>query len=689
MCSDNPDSDEKSPQEAAWNSLACAFRVRYRFPRPIAGAFSEVLFAQTEREEQSRVRWCANVTLRFLAALRQANHRADNTSSPLNAPSVHDLKLAQSACALSVPIAKKDLVVVRRLAGDYPARSVRRDSETLMRALCSMTALSRLRLAVVEANGLRILLGRHTEFVVSGAFWDHAKLLAEVGLHAPLCLDPETGRYLALRPLAVWCRNPRESSGHLYWLRRIRDDQRGYYLEEGEPGGPGKLLPIRGTVVRAVLSIDPDRRDRLSMPPVRFRDGQRIAATHQVYGLIWRGGVSDIYLARRLADGKPVVLKTFESQGSFDENYFRFLHESTYARRVGHPGVVQSRPLPFAGLGRVHEQDFIARGSLADYLENNGTLTAPKGVEIVRALLDILIAVHQAGVAHNDLKPDNILFEPGDVVRLIDFGIAVDLLKAGRTRRSGTIAGSRGYMAPELFRGASPTVQSDIFAVGVLLVEMLTGKVVDSVDAALAEKSVVTELHPFVRATLSRDPHERYPSAAAACNALQRTPVRDRRAVTLDVEGTLVTNGVEKQPRPHLAEFLRFCLETFDRVFVYTLLNRDRAAAVFDFLAEREVIPAEFTIRYEYVEWPRGRGGAVKDLRRCRFPIVKNLIVDDMESMIPEDQHHRWIRVPDYYRASNVDRGLLLVQEKIAHRLGAAHGALDPVSIPKTENRDA
>jgi serine/threonine-protein kinase len=652
-------------------SLDEEYLVRYRFPRPIARAFEEVLFSQTEQEEHVRVRWCANVAVRFLAVLRQANHLAASGASFLNAPSASDLKLDVPPNPLpSETAAPPRATRLLRLADIYPGRSVHKHRKRLLHSLAKLSYLAEHRLAVVEPDGLRILLGSRTEYRVaaSQSGWDHARLLESHPKGTPLLVDPRTGRYLSLGPLAVWQRDPREPLGHMLWLRKVWRE-RGYYIEEGMPGAPGGVFPLRGWPALHRLGEKEMEHPFLGLPSVRFDDDQEAGGSHHVYGLIWRGGTGDIFVARRLETDEPVVLKTFEGKGTFDENFYRFLNEEKYSTRVSHPGVVGARRVVIEGHGQVLEQEFVRQGSLQDYLENNGVLTTRVAVRVVASLLQILDALHRQSVAHNDLKPDNVLFSPDGRVRLIDFGIAFDMSKPPRTLRSGAIPGTPGYMAPELRSGGRPSVQSDLYAAGILLVQMLANRVVSSCEGALEERSVASELHPFVCAMLAEDPARRYGSAREALEALSRVETRDRWAITLDVEGTLVTDGHDKAARPHLGAFLQFCLERFDRIFVCTLLDELQTEEVFSYLLARDLIPDQLVRAYEYVEWPRTEPGALKDLRFCRFPMVRNLIVDDMESMIPEDQVHRWIRVPDYEQPSSVDEGLILVRKAIERKV--------------------
>jgi protein kinase-like protein len=283
---------------------------------------------------------------------------------------------------------------------------------------------------------------------------------------------------------------------------------------------------------------------------------------------------------------------------------------------------------------------------------------------------------------HNDVKPDNILFDEDGSLKLIDFGISLRREPDRDRLRPGAPAGSPGYVAPEVKRGGWPRVESDLFAVGVVLREMLVGAVGDergaAPGAAEAEETrgIPAALEPVLTRLLAEEPEQRYPSAHAAAAALHeaREGLVLERAVTLDVEGTLVPSFRDRRPREGLAEFMTFCLDHFDRIFVYTLLAREEARDVFEELAGWHPAAARFLDRYEYVVWPRGEDGSFKDLRRCRVALEQNALVDDMIEWVPEDQAHRWVKVQNCDDVAGFDRGLAHAEQTLRARFGLPEG---------------
>jgi len=644
------------------------FLVRHRLPRPLSRAWEAVCVAAGAGEREQRVRWCASVAVRFLAALRQASCLAADPGEPVNPPAAHDLKRPCAGDLFPPELGAPLPPALLQLAGDWPGVPPGEPAEALSRALAAIDWLARYRLAVLEPEGLRLLLGPRIEYRPPGG----AATLAGQGMPEgePLLLDPAAGRWLSLAPLMAWERSPRQSFGHLRSLRR-RDALVGQYVEEGEPGSPSRVLAIVKRPRTGILALDDALRAGLAGPPARYPDGAPVEGRYRSLGLIWRGGTSDVFIARREADGRAVVLKTHESEeGRFDENWRRFVDEERFSARVDHPAVSRSRRTELAAGRTVHELDLAGRGSLQDVLDSNGVLDPEPARRVGLELLAALAAVHGAGVIHNDIKPDNILFDDDGRLRLIDFGIATTVEPDRRELRPGAPPGTPGYMAPELREGAFPGVASDLYSAGVVLAEMLGGERPEGPAAVWSLRAVPAALRGFLARCLDPDPRGRWRSAAAAARALAALKLKPVLALSLDVEGTLIDSYYGQNPRPGLADFLAWCLASFDRVFVYTLLEAGEAASVFAGLADLGELPPAFLDRYEYVPWDRDAEGTFKDLRRCRVPLDRNALVDDSPAVVPEDQAHRWVRVAEYHDTTVGDTGLIRARAEIAELFG-------------------
>ena len=645
------------------------FLIRYRLPRPLSRAYEAACFSLNTAEITQCCRWCANVTVRFLAAIRQAGCLADGLRQAINPPSRHDLKHKGLEDPFPAELGPGELSGLLHLAGIYSGTGIRPDVSTLLAYLERVVFLARFRLVVVESGGFRILLGPRIEYQL---LHPHPPVfLEENPVGSVVLVDLEGGGYLGMNPLLTWSHNPHRPFGHLYILRRV-DGIMGQYVEDGLPGSPSRNLPIVGRPRRGRLPVPHDLLQAFVSPAIRFHDDERLAEDYRIRGLIWRGASSDIFIAERLADHQDVVLKTFESdQGRFDRNYWHFVNEERFGRQVEHASAIKPYRVSIPTYGTFYEQELASRGSLHDFIAFHGVLRPDTARDITLTLLDILEAIHASGIVHNDIKPDNILFDSQGAVRLIDFGIAASLKPSPRDLRPGSPPGSWGYMAPELAAGGLPGIPSDLFATGVVLCQMLSGQLPNSPEELALIREIPQAFHPFLAGCLEPDPQQRFASARQARGVLEGVTTSPLCVISLDIEGTLIDNFSERNARPGLYGFLSFCLEHFSRIFVYTLVDREGTREVFSDLVRRGLAPAAFLERYEYIAWDRQNEGDFKDLRRCLVPLEYNLIVYDSREVIPEDQLHRWIRIAGYHERRDFDRGLKVAQEAIMRRLGA------------------
>ncbi|HPN12552.1 MAG TPA: serine/threonine-protein kinase [Spirochaetota bacterium] len=649
------------PEESAYER---EFAVRYRLPRPLSRSYESILYARDPAEIRNKIEWCAATAVRFIAALRQALYLTTDFSTPAGPPGTHDFKLETDLKAFRPLASMPPPVLLLRHAGMYTGPVDRDSRASLLDALEPAAFLCRYRIACRERDGFRVLLGQRVEYVI----WTDS-LAGEIDEGTPILVDTENGDYLSLGPLAVWRRDPHRPLGSFMVLRSARETA-GRYVEDGVPGSPAIELPMAGRPHTGSFAAGDPALGLIRDPGVRYTDGL-VEGEYAVKGVIWKGSMSDVYAAWNRRRNVPIVLKTFESRGAgFDENYWHFINEEKYSRGAGHGGVVKPARVVQERLGLVYEEEFADGGSLGDVLEDRGVMPLDRARAVALGLLEILEDVHAQGIAHNDIKPDNILFDGEGRVRLIDFGIAWDFLRDRGELRGGTRVGSEGYIAPELLAGGTPSAHSDLYSFGVVFSRMLGGRPAATAGEAAGLRSIPRQYLPFFERCLAADPGERFASAGAARAALAGITAAQERAITLDIEGTLVTDYGSRHPRPGLAGFIGFCLRNFDRIFVYTSLTAGQAGEVFGRLLETGAVPAEFCERYEYVEWPRGAGGTVKDLRRCGFPIEHNAIVDDMEVMIPDDQRHRWVPVPNYSDRGMPDSGFHIALEDLRGKFG-------------------
>src|SRR5271169_6793772 len=206
----------------------------------------------------------------------------------------------------------------------------------------------------------------------------------------------------------------------------------------------------------------------------RFVSGTLLGGRYRIIGLLGRGGMGEVYRATDLALGQSVALKFLPEEASHNPRLLeRFHGEVRVARQVSHPNVCrvydigEAEGTPFISMEYVDGED------LASLLLRIGRLPADKALETARKICAGLAAAHDRGIIHRDLKPQNIMMNKRGEVVIMDFGLAAiaDQL-SGAEARNGTPA----YMAPEQLKGAEVTARSDIYALGLVLYEIFTGK---------------------------------------------------------------------------------------------------------------------------------------------------------------------------------------------------------------------
>src|SRR5450631_4536240 len=265
----------------------------------------------------------------------------------------------------------------------------------------------------------------------------------------------------------------------------------------------------------------------------RFLPGYLVAGRYRVIALLGKGGMGEVYRADDLTLGQPVALKFIPDQAGRDESTVeRFRNEVRIARQVSHPNVCRVYDVGEVDGHTFFTMEYVDGEDLASLLRRIGRLPQDKAIEIARQLCAGLAAAHAKGVLHRDLKPANIMLDGRGQVVITDFGLAgvADDIR-GPEVRSGTPA----YMSPEQLAGKEVSTRSDIYALGLVLYEVFTGKraFADSAAAALHGRgdrtpsrpsSVVKDLDPIVEKVILRcletEPSGRPATALAVAAAL-------------------------------------------------------------------------------------------------------------------------------------------------------------------------
>ena len=266
---------------------------------------------------------------------------------------------------------------------------------------------------------------------------------------------------------------------------------------------------------------------------------------YRLESVIARGGMGVVYLAEDVRMGRTVALKILPGELAENERFrARFLHESRVAGAVNHPNVIpvydagESDGLLYISMRYVEGTD------LRGLLRTDGPLDVQRAVSIISQAASALAATHQRGLIHRDVKPGNMLLVPRttqdgtDHLYLSDFGLVKNLGSMGGPTKTGQFMGTVGYVAPEQIRGKGVDKRTDVYALGCVLFECLTGwqpfRRKDDFATIMAHvndaPSVVSELRPGVPAAiddvvaraLAKDPDDRFESCDEMGVALRR-----------------------------------------------------------------------------------------------------------------------------------------------------------------------
>lgn len=206
----------------------------------------------------------------------------------------------------------------------------------------------------------------------------------------------------------------------------------------------------------------------------RFRAGALFAGRFRIVAALGRGGMGEVYRAHDLELGQPVALKFLTSWRSDERARTRLRREVRLARQIAHPNVCRVYDIGEAQGDLYLTMEYIDGEDLAALLTRIGRVPADKGVEIARKLCAGLAAAHARGVLHRDFKPANIMIDGRGEVRIMDFGLAAtaEHLETAEVR-----SGTPAYMAPEQLSGREATPKSDLYALGLVLYELFTGRI--------------------------------------------------------------------------------------------------------------------------------------------------------------------------------------------------------------------
>ncbi|TFI70651.1 Stk1 family PASTA domain-containing Ser/Thr kinase [Carnobacterium divergens] len=205
--------------------------------------------------------------------------------------------------------------------------------------------------------------------------------------------------------------------------------------------------------------------------------GKKLSGRYKIIGTVGGGGMANVYLAHDLILDRDVAVKVLRYDFREDQDVIRrFQREALSATELVHPNIVSVYDVGEEDNSQYIVMEYVKGTDLKKYIHNYFPIPYQKVIDMMEQILSAVADAHHNRIIHRDLKPQNILVDENGVVKITDFGIAVALSETSITQTN-SLLGSVHYLSPEQARGSMATKQSDIYAMGIILYEMLTGSV--------------------------------------------------------------------------------------------------------------------------------------------------------------------------------------------------------------------
>ena len=262
---------------------------------------------------------------------------------------------------------------------------------------------------------------------------------------------------------------------------------------------------------------------------------------YEIEGRVGRGGMADVFLARDLLLDRPVAIKVLFPEYATDPAFVeRFRREAQAAANLNHPNIVSVYDWGSTDNTYFIAMEYVQGRTLADILKRQGRLTPTQAADVAIQVAAALGSAHRNGVVHRDVKPGNILIGSNGDIKVADFGIAraIDASHDSNLTQEGAVMGTATYFSPEQAKGEMPDPRSDIYSLGIVLYELVTGTPPFVAENALATAykqvhdfptplnqllpTITTEFEAIVAKCLSKFPERRYETAEALRDDLRR-----------------------------------------------------------------------------------------------------------------------------------------------------------------------
>lgn len=299
--------------------------------------------------------------------------------------------------------------------------------------------------------------------------------------------------------------------------------------------------------------------------------GQKINDRYEIIKTIGEGGMANVYLANDSILERNVAIKVLRGDLSNDEKFIRrFKREALSVSNLSHPNIVEVYDVGEEEGNYYIVMEYIEGKTLKQLLQKRGALTLTEVIDIMSQLSDGLSHAHEAYIIHRDIKPQNIMIQDNGLIKITDFGIAM-ALNSTQLTQTNSVMGSVHYLPPEQANGKGSTIKSDIYSLGILMYELLTGVVPfkgdNAVEIALKhmkEKvpsirkqnpTIPQSIENIVLKATAKNPKNRYDSVREMHADLQTAMEKDNEKRLIyeypenDLEETKVIAPVAKEPK--------------------------------------------------------------------------------------------------------------------------------------------
>lgn len=306
--------------------------------------------------------------------------------------------------------------------------------------------------------------------------------------------------------------------------------------------------------------------------------GQKINDRYQILRMIGEGGMANVYLAHDLILDRDVAVKVLRGDLAGDEKFVRrFQREAISASSLSHPNIVEMYDVGEDDGSYFIVMEYVDGKTLKSLIKKRGALTLSEVVDIMKQLTSAIACAHDSYIIHRDIKPQNVLILEDGTVKITDFGIAM-ALNSNELTQTNSVMGSVHYLPPEQANGSGSTVKSDIYSLGILMFELLTGTIPfkgeNAVEIAIKQmkepipsvckinSEIPQSIENIILKACAKNPKNRYDTVNEMRDdlivALNEDHLHDKRVVYQypehDLEETKVMNPIKSKKKEFKTE---------------------------------------------------------------------------------------------------------------------------------------